>query len=536
MAKKVSTFVFALGLALLALPAVAQPLFLFPAGTFYKPLEFSNGNKIMVGRFNTLHAVYESGAIIKYTTSADGFTWSTPANVSAGYGAADHGSIAIDSSGNIGIVWVASPGANGVGALYYASKTHAATAWNVVSLGVNGAEPAITGRGTTMYLAWTIVQMVQYASFPSLTPGTLVVEILESSSCPNTGFRKPSITLIQNPCYPPIPRVGYLYFSDEQATGGACQALNTLVGPHVCQRNNVSSTWAMIYDGTQSSLAAGSVEPISLSLSANFSTGNTFLAWSDEQNGTARTLLAHGNPNTWTASTFDADRHHVHVRANGASNAPATQFRLAWTGGGFSDEFFNWDTHYDTATWPGAAPAWAGSVHLSAYGGYTGRPQGVFWKRCASGLYFTTQAYFEAEPACSSAFVATDFETTSPCPPVTPGPIVAYPCKYLAVAIARMPLGYTVGTAIDTTDLGVITRLDRSSAYVTTDRGQTVTITWSSGEVVASADTSLTLSAPREEVTITSRETNFKTEDYGYLEAYDPRYFEEGGQCRDEKK
>ncbi len=535
MSRKLSKALLIFALALLALPATADPWWLHPVGFGYRSLEHSNGNKIMVGRFNSLHAVYQDGSIIKYTTSADGASWSAPANLSISSGASDHGSIAIDSSGNIGVVWVANPNASGVGALYYASKTHAATAWNVVSLGVNGAEPAITGRGTTMYLTWTTVQMVQYASFPTLTPGALAVEILESTSCANTGFRKPSITLIQNPCYPPVPRVGDLFYSDEQGSGGSCASLNTQIGPHVCQRNNVTNTWALIYNNTLTSGAAGSVDPISLSISANFNTGNTFLAWSDEQNGVARTMLAHASPNTWTASTFDSDRHHVHVRANGASNAPATQFRLAWTGGGGWDEFFSWDTYYDTATWVGAAPTFGGSVHLSDYGGWTGRPQGVFWKRCASGQYSTTQAYFEAEGVCTSKFVATDFESTSPCPPSSPGPIVAYPCKHHIALVARMPLGYTVGTAIDTTDLGVITRIDRSTAYVTTDKGQVVTISWRGGEVVDSSDTSLILSAPIDAVTLSGREVQMEVKDLGYLEAYDPRYFEEGGQCRDEK-
>lgn len=540
MTEKARSIALALVLALAALPALADPFWLFPVGFGYRSLEFSNGNKIMVGRFNSLHAVYQDGAIIKYTTSPDGISWSTPVGLNIGFGTADHGSIAVDSSGNIGVVWVANPNANGIGPIYYARKTHASTSWTVSQLVDSGAEPAIAGRGTTMYVAWTTIQMVQFTSFGTLSPPPSMAggEILESTSCPNTGFRKPSITLIQNPCKPAIPRVAYLYYSDEQGTVGACQSLTTQIGPHVCQRDNVTNTWSMIYNNTISDTASGSaVDPISLSISANYATGDTFLAWSDEQTAVARTMLAHGHGATWDTTTFDSQRRHVHVRANGASNAPATEFRLAWTGNGSWDEFFSSDTYFDTATWTGTSPAWYGSDLLSDYGGVTGRPQGIFWKRCASGQYSTTKAYFEAEGVCTSKFIATDFTTVTGCPPVSPGPIAAYPCKHqLAVAVALMPLKGGVGTAIDTTDLGVITKVTASSATITTATGKVVTVTWRTGQVVAQSDTSLILTSARADVSITSRDESFATEEVGYLEAYDPRYFEEGGRCRDTKK
>ncbi len=534
MTDKTRSIAFALILALAALPAVADPFTLFPVGFGYKSLEFSNGNKIMVGRFNTLHAVYQDGAIIKYTTSADGSSWTTPVGISAGYGTADHGSLAIDSAGNIGVVWVSNPNINGVGPIYYARKTHASTTWAVSQLVSSGAEPAIAGRSTTMYVAWTSIQKVQFASFSTLSPPPSMAsgEILESSSCPNTGFRRPSITLINSPCKPAIPRVAALYYSDEQGTVGACQSLVTQVGPHVYQRNNTNSTWSMIYDNTISDAAAGSaVDPISLSISANFTTGDTFLAWSDEQTGVARTMLARGHGATWDTSTFDADRRHVHVRARSASNAPATEFRLAWTGNaGWFDEFFSWDTYYDTATWTGANPAWYGADLLSDYGGYTGRPQGIFWKRCASGQYSTTQAYFEAEGPCTSKDMATDFTTVTGCPATPTGPIIAaYPCKHAVVAVAHMPLPPgVVGTAVDTTELGVITKVGGSSATVTTEDGKIVTIAWRSGTVVAQSDNSLTLTSPRTDVSITSRDVTFEIEEAGYLKPYDPKYFEKG--------
>lgn len=511
------------------------PHWLFPVSFGSRPLEFSNGNKIVVGRFNSLHAVYQTGLLIKYTTSLDGSAWTAPINLN-GSTPSQFPAISADSSGNIGVVWVANPTANGMGVIKYAYKPAASSTWTTITLTNSGAEPAIIGHGTTMYVAWTTIQMVQYTSFPTLTPPTTPLasgEILESASCPNTGFRKPSITLISSPCKPPVPRVAYLYYSDEQGTSGACQSLQTQIGPHVCERNNTTGVWSLIYNNTiNDSNPTSSVEAISCSISANFSTGHTFLAWSDQQTGVARTVLARGVGATWTASNFDNQRHHVHVRANGAGSAPATQFRLAWTGGGSVwDEFISPNTFWDTATWTGAAPVWTGATNLSNYGGYTGRPQSIFWKRCSSGQYSTTNAYFEAEGACASAFVATDFSTVTGCPTTPVTPISVSPCAKYAVAVAQVRTLTAAHTLVDTRELGTVVRLTANSATITTEAGGTVTATWEQGSVVHSWDNGFTVTAPRSSLRFSSADTQFTQADYGFLNDYEPSRMGATGTC-----
>jgi hypothetical protein len=499
---------------------------LWPVGFGTKPLEHSNANKIVTGRFNSLHAVYQSGLIVRYGSSLDGASWTSPINLS-GADPSMYPAIAADTTGTIAVVWVANIGANGLGTIRYAYKPAASTTWTTSTLITSGTEPAIVARNGVVHLAWTTFQMAQYTSFPTISPPSTPLsggEVLESTSCPNTGFRKPSITLIQNPCNSPIPRVAYLYYSDEQATSGVCQSLQTQVGPHLCERNNTTSTWAMIYDGTSfDTTASSSVDPISCSLTSNFNSGDTFLAWSDEQTGVARTMLTHGAGVSWTTVPFDDQRHHVHLRAASSNNAPATRFRFAWTGGGSSwDEFFNWDTYYDTATWTGAAPVWTDQYHLSAYGGATGRPQGLFWSRCASGAYSTTNAYFEAEQVCASEDIATDLSTTSPCPPTTIQPVGIHPCRDWIVAVAALNTPHGPHTVIDTAELGSVMRFGRSSAVISTAEGGTVTASWPAGTtLISSSEEGFTVAAPKSAVRFSSTDVKFRVQDFGTLVEYE---------------
>ncbi len=508
--------------------------YLFPFQWGSRPLEHSNGNKIVVGRFNSLHAVYQSGSFIRYTTTLDGTSWTTPVILSDSL-PSKLPAIGVDSVGNVGVVWVSNPGADGLGALRYAYKPATSTVWTTVTLTPSGTEPAIVGHGSSMHVAWTSVQMVQYTSFPTLAPPTsplMTGEILESSSCPNTGFRKPSITLVASPCKPPVPRVAYLYYSDEQNTVGLCQSLETVIGPHVCERNNTSATWSLIYSNDTESTVDSSVEPISCSISANFATGHTVLAWSDQQSGTARTMLARGQGGTWAASTFDTQRHHVHVRANGSISAPATQFRLAWTGAaGFSDEFFSPNAYWNTATWTGAAPVWTGAVEIGDGFGSIGRPQTVFWKRCSQSQYATTNAYFEADGGCLSVSLATDYLSGGTCPSAPIPGISASPCQKFSLAVALQKVGTGTHTLVDTQEIGTVTRTTSTSATITTNAGGTVTATWSQGNLVSSWDNGFTITAPRSTLRFLSRDTSFSVTDYGYLTDYEPSKISLPGTC-----
>jgi hypothetical protein len=252
-----------------------------------------------------------------------------------------------------------------------------------------------------------------------------------------------------------------------------------------------------------------------------------FLAWSDKLSGVARTMLARGLSTLWTPVQLSSTARHVHVRAASSLAAPATQFRLAWTAAGSSgDAFFGADSHVDTATWAGFSPTWTGAALLSTLG--AGRPQAVFWKRCAHGapssVLAETRAYFEAASGSGGGrSMATSYLTSAGCPVVTPGTGTA--CARRTIAIASLGLaGQTsAGTVVEVGEVGVITQLSPTLATVTTPDGRAVTVSWSSGGIVASSDTSLTLTSPRADVTVTSASEAFTLLELGVLREYEAR-------------
>ncbi len=356
---------------------------------------------------------------------------------------------------------------------------------------------------------------IRYTSFPTQSPPTtLAMETLESSACPNTRFRKPSIALVDMYCKEPIPKVGYLYASDEQTTAGSCQSGTTRVGPHVSERNNTSNTWAVIFDGTRTSTAtASTVEPISLSLSTHFRSGATYLAWSDQESASARTMLARGTGASWvTPVLFEPARRHIHIQASGLASSPAGTFRVAWAGSGFSDEFFSSTVYHQDGVWTAATPVWSSTPTQITGGGAAGRPQAHYWGRCVSGQYSSIRFVSEIEGCCGTAFLSTDFSMAPPCP--TASLQVVTVCRNHAVSIATRPPPRGVPTPVpvtlvDTSPLGVITRISPDGATIQAPQG-TVTATWGGGKVVSSWDTGFSVEAHPDNVRFASSTVLFE--------------------------
>jgi hypothetical protein len=514
----------ALGLlAATARPAAAQ-YFLFPTLPADLPLEHGNANKIVVGNGNILHAVYASGGKIYYSTSANGAAWIPPVVIASPL--ASHPAIAIDSAGKIGVAWVYNAGfGTGHGSLRYAwhSPGTPATTWNLTSLGLSGAEPALVAVGHKMHLAWGDLKKLKYATFPTndaLTP--FAVEQVDSTLCASGSFRKPSLTVVPGPevCTPPRVVVGYL-------GAGALPGCTNGIGPRVRRREGLGS-WTQLFDNLVLGSSSAVAEPVSLSLSSNRSTGDLFLAWSDKLGGGARTVLVRGLNTVWTSPiTLSPTARHVHVRAASSLAAPPTLFRLAWTAAGSGgDPFYGNATYVDTATWPGAAPVWTGVTLLSPL--LAGRPQAIFWKRCLtsspSPVLAELRSYFEAaHPTTGARLLATDYGTTATCPVGSIGYDTA--CPGVAVPIGTLGLAgqTTPGTVVELGELGVISRLTASSATVLTAQGGAVTVSWRSGSVFSTSDTSLTLTAPRADVTVSSADTAFSLRELGHLHEFDVR-------------
>lgn len=419
--------------------------------------------------------------------------------------------IAIDSLGRVVVVWVAyADPATGLGTLFYSYRLPGASLWNGPSaLSAFGADPAIATTGGTVHLTWVELSRVAHATFPTLSPFAFAQETVASTPCSQSKFRRPSITLTSpGPTCELNIHIAYLV-----STG--CGGVASTVGPRVMSRTTTTG-WTELYSNIIGILgSATAATPVSLSLSGDRATGALFLAWSDKLGGAARTMLAKRSGTTWTAAPQSTTARHVHVRA-----ASSTKLRLGWTAAGVpSDPYFGASTFVDTATWTGATPSWTGTLPVSVIG--AGRPQAVFWKRCVSGLLTEVRGYFEATDSISSGRrLAITFDASVGCPPSIGSGTACKTMSALAASVS-LPGQVTPGTLIDLDEVGVITRLSTSAATVTTSSGSEVTVAWRSGDVVASSDTTLTLTAPRADVTVTSSAAAISVVELGQLTEYD---------------
>lgn len=526
-----------LGLAALALlfvspPAAATPTWVAP-DVYSQSLAHGNANKIIVGRANTLHAVYVSAGRLYYTTSADGQEWNEQLVDSTLGVVASAPSITVDSMNRVGIVWVANADANGLGLLRFSRRI--SNAWNTIGFtNAIGAEPASISQGTRVHVTWTNRTHVYYTSL--LTNGVpdprrTVEEIPPSpptAQCPGTSFHLPAIALVSDPCKPAIVRVAYLFVSDQQNAGGVCTLPDTKIGPRVSQLDNGTQDWSVVYDAVQSSSQnPGTVEPIALSMSANFSSGSTVLAWSDVQNGVARTRLAMRQPAGWVTTSFDNAKHHVHVRASSGLSAPAAEFRLA-SGGTMTNPFFAATSYWRSASWTGATPTWDAPNLIDNNGSSTGRPQALVWKRCALGNLSKTNVGFEAlftAPPFAAVWIGTDYSSlTAPCPQ----PVVASATPCAQQPVAQL-WSFTIGTGVDgpkgaivdLNDFGVVSEVGVGWAVARAPNGKIARVTWSGGEALANSDTTLTLSAPPAAVSVVGEGFSLAVQNMGHLAEYD---------------
>lgn len=511
-----SLVVVALAVSGRSTPALAVPVF----ATATPSLEYGNGNKIVVGPYGTLHAVAKMDDQIVYRTSADGAAWSG-VTVLSGTMIGSSPSIAVDRSGGIGVVWVANPNANGIGSLYYSYKAMgvAGSSWAHRVLPATGKEPSIASSSSGVFLSWTTGRKVQLTSFPTLSPpSTPVIQEVDSSLCHQSGFRMPSVTVTvsPDPCAPAV-RVAYLYYSDEQDTGCGDWS-TTKVGPMVRQRNPLTGAWDLVFsDLTTSGLFGSVVEPVSLSMSTRYYTGETFLAWSDAKDGIGRTRLAHvTTAGVWETATASGDRRRVHVRAPREGN-PVGRFRLAYA----PVVSPNAQALWSTGSWLSGALAFGPwSVAFTAPAPW---PQALFWSSASvSGGPKKAQVYSETfgSPPTAGVWAALDVGPAAGLSLAEPA-IALAPCSQTVGVATIAAGGRAPGTAVDVSDLGTLVSVAGSSAQVRTFDRRTAWVTWSAGRLVSYSDDSLVVDAPRSAVTVAGDGFSVRVMDGGHLAAYD---------------
>lgn len=479
-----------------------------PINFGFGALKHSNGNKVVVGRLNTLHTVWEDGSLVKYATSTDGINWGIPQIVASGIPGAMP-SISSDSDGTLTVVFVANSNSNGMGDIYYVNKPWGSP-WSVPHHLINSpaTQPDITARGGIVHVAWSTIERVQYKQFPKLTPPAVFTfgEEIEVTACAQTGFAYPSVALVRESCET-IAKVAYIRYSDEiSSTDPTCVSLQTEVGARVCKRDPVNPTWALDYDDIKTVINPSSgVAAISLSMNADYKSGNTIVGWSDTTNGFSRTSLAHGQGSNWNMIDLNTEENHIHVATKRNSNG-SFRYAMVKKDGSWTD-FSDPDAVFRTGTWVGnvANPTW---LHLeqfvhAGWGIVVGRPQATFWAKCTSGQYDTVEAVTEIEGVCATYRLASHVTQGQTCPPPTPYPYE--PC--ITLAYAYYIRSKSDGIVLDVGDIGSVTYISQERRYAFIKGNgrkglDNVMIMWSKGKMSWLIDDVVSISDHRAEIEI----------------------------------
>lgn len=502
-------------------------------------LEFSHGDKVVRGRLGSLHAVYTQGGQVRAITSNDGTTWSSPVAVDPWGG--ENPALAVDGTGALAAVFPSPFG------LRYAFKPFGAATWTVVTLANPGSAAALAARGNRVHIVWTTGSQVRYTTFPTTAPPAVpVVEQVQASTCANSRFSRPAITLIDLPCTPfETPIVAYLLTSDEQANPDPrCASPYTRVGPRIHERS-APNVWLGTFDDIRLDAdPASAVEAISLSLSADFWSQDVYLAWSDQQTGNARSMFAKGQPRNFTTVALGPVRKALHVRAANDGYYPPGRFRLATVGPPAAfDEFYSFYAFVQPGTWTGSAvsPTWGVSQRLSFLGGgYVGRPQALYWeRRDTNGLLQEASAFYELEQLSATERLATLEPPRVPYPRRLPW-TRTYDCvgnlSKLAPAVGIktvLPGGpgapSKTETWVDFEETGRVVEVNEHGLEVGTFTGGTVTVAWPAGTVVTTVwPGGFAVEASPEALTFSSLDTEIETSE---LVVPDDPPFEDHGTC-----
>jgi hypothetical protein len=528
------------GLALQIHPAAAalSPIL---QGYWGKPnLEFGNGNKIAVGRFNHLHAVFENEDTSALTSdvfytdmgydttnSTDPYLWNY--EQLSFDGVSSQPAVAVDGSGLAVVVWVSRPSAsNPLGAIWYRRQTAVncpSGCWAQPQQVVyQGSEPSIAAMNGTVHLTWTSGDRVQYTSFPIASPPSLPLwlgEVVDSTNCPGTRFHQPSVALALPPCGTLSVKIASLISANEQATVGVCHSAATQSGPRVYERNVNTQTWSTVFQELTSDPAPNQTDPVavSISLNANRITGDFYLAWSDVQNSAGRTRIGHGKAAAWDVSqSVSPQSHDVHVAAK--SGGAAGHFRLALGGPDWSTVAYT-----QTGRWNGGGLTWTGpaiTIPTSAYP-LAGHPEALYWSRCASSQLREIKTYTQASTWNTSWFTEAAIDPSLNSPVncfqlVLNSAVQLSNCFQSHLFLAQMAVGRDDAVVVDFGDTFSAFKLTDSGAELTTLAGATIQVTWAPGAVLYSWESGFAVATSRESVRFSSKDARFDVQDLGRLD------------------
>ncbi len=305
----------------------------------------TNGKKVVVAG-GMLHATYEVGGAILYTSSTDGVTWTSPVTLWGGN--AENPTIAVDSLGRIGVVYTFQSNPF-PGYLNYSYKVPGGL-WvhnfNIVP-SVSAKTPSMVADGTDVHLVFSSGAKIYYMTFPTNNPGSANPPEHVTEAPPNT---------TTGDSFPSIAR--------SVALGGGKRSRIALIRQTITsssQRMAVHFVERIApYSYTDLGLFQNGIgltgigTAHSLSMDANPTTGDYFIAASFSVGATARTYLYRNN----SLSAAPTTQFQFSTVASQVSMAAATQdcvdkMRLQWSPLAYGI------TNYRTGVWSGgAAPTW----------------------------------------------------------------------------------------------------------------------------------------------------------------------------------
>jgi hypothetical protein len=337
------------------------------------PLPFSlqqiNGHKI-VATATGLSAVFADGTTIKYATSTNGGSWSVPTIIATN---AFEPTIAV--AGNIiGIAYGQGSGSS----IYYRYKSTGASWSTPVQITVvGGAEPAMVGYGSTMYLTWaTASSVVSYTSFPANSPSNSPWEIVSPVlPCGTTRIFKPAIAVVpvSSSNSSPVIRVAYFYQWSRDFTCPSQPLFK--FGFTVSEKGQPTQVnFTSIYS-TVGAVNSSNSNALSMAMAANRSTGEFYLAVSELVNGVSETSVVHQDAwknGPWQSVVVLPRESIIDVTA-----ASCSKFRIAVSDFTMGNGSYG-PTWYRTGEWSGQNPTWAepNGVQLSSL---ARDPQALFW-------------------------------------------------------------------------------------------------------------------------------------------------------------
>ncbi|WP_163868739.1 hypothetical protein [Myxococcus eversor] len=356
-------------------------------------LSYVNGKKA-VATSSGLHSVWELNGTIYYSASADGVSWSNPIVLEPSL--AVRPSLAATDDGTLGLVYVRNVvDGNGTGQVHYRSRSPSgawSTPFKVTSDFKSGTarNPSIAAHGSDVHLTWSTGSQVVYATFPAsqTAPVPTASDVNLFTLCYSHSITYPSIAVSDGatPSSAPIVRIAWYSYSTPYAGCGS----EGFFGLSVAEKPSTPSPiyWPNVL-ATSTPAGASQTGSVALSLTANRSTGDFYLATSDIINGSEQTELRYENArdpsDTWRNHLLLPRRAIIDV--NSATRAGQSQFRIVISDFTLGSNGYG-PTQYRTGTWTStsAAPTWLdSSLVLMSSNGRAG--SALFWENANQAFY-----------------------------------------------------------------------------------------------------------------------------------------------------